>query len=189
MKNTVVVILLMIALLCGCGKKKMATIEPPVSEPAEVPQTPAVRPPDNPAPKQAPVAPVPKGRMPSVGDTSALKLVESGVKKMNAGSTEEAESLFEQALRVSPTNGRPYYYLGVIAAGQRDYDRASGFFAQAETHLHADSFWMSQILLQQGLILKNQNQKSAAAEKFRKAVETNPSNNWAKSELDAITRQ
>ena len=44
---------------------------------------------------------------------------------------EEAEQYFEQALRVSPTNGKPYYYLGVIASQKKEYDRALGFLAQA----------------------------------------------------------
>jgi len=107
---------------------------------------------------------------------------------MNAGNLEEAEALFEQAIRVSPNNGRPYYYLGVLTAKQKDYERSLAFLAQAELHLHSDSFWMSQILLQQGLVLKAQNQKAAALKKLREAVSKDPGNTWAKKELDALSK-
>jgi len=108
---------------------------------------------------------------------------------MNAGNLDQAEQIFEQAVRVSPTNGRPYYYLGVVAAKQKDYERAFGLLSQAEVHLNNDPFWMSQVLLQEGLILKAQNKKDAAIEKFREAVLTDPTNTYAKSELDTITRR
>ena len=108
---------------------------------------------------------------------------------MNTGNLEEAEQLFEQALRVSPNNGRPYYYLGVVAAKQKNYERSLAFLAQAEVHLHSDSFWMSQILLQQGLVLKAQNQKAAALQKLREAVSKDPGNTWAKTELEALSKQ
>jgi tetratricopeptide (TPR) repeat protein len=133
-----------------------------------------------------PAAPKPKAASP--GDTSALKIVESGVKKMNAGDLDEAEQYFEQALRVSPNNGRPYYYLGVLAAKQKNYDRALAFLAQAEVHLHSDAFWMSQVLLQQALVLKAQNQKAQAIQKLRQAVSKDPTNTWAKKELDSLTK-
>ena len=102
---------------------------------------------------------------------------------MNAGNLDEAEQLFEQALRVSPTNGRPYYYLGVIAAKQKHYDRALGFLTQAEIHLHGEGFWMSQVFLQEGLILKALNRKSEAKGKFQQAVRADPTNKWAEAEL------
>jgi tetratricopeptide (TPR) repeat protein len=108
---------------------------------------------------------------------------------MNAGNLDQAEQIFEQALRVSPNNGRPYYYLGVVAAKQKDYERASGFLSQAEVHLQDDPFWMSQVLLQEGLILKAQNQKDAAIAKFRDAVAADPTNTYAKSQLDALTKK
>jgi tetratricopeptide (TPR) repeat protein len=176
----------------SCSRKKQVEIQPPtMTEPPPVtqpePTPPPIVQPPQPAPKtpkKTLTAPAPKPRVASPGDTSALKLVESGVKKMNAGNLEEAEQFFEQALRVSPNNGRPYYYLGVLAAKQKNYDRALGFLAQAEVHIHADSFWMSQVLLQQGLIYKTQNQRAQAIQKLREAVSKDPTNTWAKKELD-----
>ncbi len=189
--------MLILFTIVSCAKKRQTDIEPPsgpdtppVAEP-EVTTPPPTQPPPpvvKPPRKTLP-APVPKRKAVSPGDASALKLVESGVKKMNAGNLEEAEQFFEQALRVSPNNGRPYYYLGVLSAKQKNYDRASGFLAQAEVHLHGDPFWMSQVLLQEGLILKEQNQKGEALKKFREAVSLDPSNTWAKAELDSLTKK
>jgi TolA-binding protein len=197
MKARILIILLVLFTVVSCAKKRQTDIEPP-SEPEQPPVTepevttppPPVEPrPEVKPPKRTLPAPAPKPKAAPPGDASALKLVESGVKKMNAGNLEEAEQIFEQAIRVSPTNGRPYYYLGVLAAKQKNYERASGFLAQAEVHLHGDPFWMSQILLQEGLILKAQNQKSEALQKFREAVSIDPSNAWAKAELDSLSKK
>ena len=197
MKAKIFIVLLALFTIVSCAKKRQTDIEPPidpdtppVAEP-EVTTPPPVQPPppEVKPPRKTLPPPVPKKKAISPGDASALKLVESGVKKMNSGNLEEAEQFFEQALRVSPNNGRPYYYLGVLSAKQKNYDRASGFLAQAEVHLHGDPFWMSQVLLQEGLILKAQNQKGEAAKKFREAVSLDPSNTWAKAELDSLTKK
>jgi tetratricopeptide (TPR) repeat protein len=193
MKRTLTIFLLVLITFAGCSKKKHAAIEPPVQEPPPnmepqpAPQ-PQPAPPTQP-PKRTLEAPAPKKRAASPGDTSAIKLVEGGVKQMNAGNLDMAEQIFEQAVRVSPNNGRPYYYLGVLSSKQKQYERASGFLSQAEVHLHDDPFWMSQILLQEGLILKAQNQKDAAIQKFREAVSTDPTNTYAQSELAALTKR
>ena len=182
----------------SCARRREAAIEPPpVSEPPVVaePQVtepgPPVEAPTEPprTPKKALPPSTPRPKAASPGDSSALKIVESGVKKMNAGDLDGAEQYFEQALRVSPNNGRPYYYLGVLAVKQKNYDRALAFLAQAENHLHTDSFWMSQILLQQGLIFKAQNQKALAVEKLRQAISRDPTNTSAQNELKALTKQ
>ena len=196
MKTRILIVLLALFTIVSCAKKRQTDIEPP-SEPGAPPvtepevTTPPAQPPQPEVkpPRKTLPPPVPRRKAASPGDASALKLVESGVKKMNAGNLEEAEQFFEQALRVSPNNGRPYYYLGVLAAKQKSYERASGFLAQAEVHLHGDPFWMSQILLQEGLILKAQNQKGEALQKFREAVSLDPSNTWAKAELDSLTKK
>jgi Tfp pilus assembly protein PilF len=193
MKRNLLIFLIVLLSFASCGKKKHVGIEPPATEPPSTaePQPPVSQPtpPPTPPPKRTLQAPAPKKKAPSPGDTSAIRLVESGVKQMNAGNLDQAEQIFEQAVRVSPNNGRPFYYLGVLAAKQKDYDRASGFLSQAEVHLHDDPFWMSQTLLQEGLILKAQNQKGAAIEKFREAISTDPTNTYAKSELDALMKK
>jgi TolA-binding protein len=197
MKVKIFIILLALFTIVSCAKKRQTDIEPPIepeTPPATEPEVttpPSVEPPkpEVKPPRKTLPAPVPRKKAVSPGDASALKLVESGVKKMNAGALEEAEQFFEQALRVSPNNGRPYYYLGVLAAKQKNYERASGFLAQAEVHLHGDPFWMSQVLLQEGLILKNQNQKGEALQKFQQAVSLDPNNTWAKAELDSLTKK
>jgi TolA-binding protein len=173
-------------------KKKSVPVEPPPTIEAPVEPSPPITPEPTPPPQPPPAPRVPKKnleappitkRAPSPGDPASLKLVNSGTKQMNAGNLDEAEQLFEQALRVSPTNGRPYYYLGVIASKQKNYDRAMGFLTQAEIHLHGDAFWMSQVYLQEGLVLKAQNRKAEAKEKFEQAVRSDPTNKWAQSEL------
>jgi len=183
--RTVLTILLCGVIFFACGPKKKATMEPP--PPAEIETVPGepFPAPSSPPPKSL-EAPSLKPRAPSRGDSAALKIVESGVKQLNAGNQDEAEQLFEQALRVSPTNGRPYYYLGVIAAQKKDYDRSLAFFTQAEVYLHEDGFWMSQVLTREGVILKALNQKAAARQKLQEALRRNPANKWAEAELQAL---
>ena len=197
MKYRILIVLLLLFTVVSCARKKQVDIEPPsetlppATEPEVGQPVPPVepQPPAPQPPKRTLPAPAPKKRAPSPGDSSALKLVDSGVKKMNAGDLEGAEQFFEQAVRVSPNNGRPYYYLGVLASKQKNYERSMAFLAQAENHLHDDAFWMSQILLQQGLVLKAQNQKAAALQKLREAVSKDPGNSSAKAELDALSKQ
>lgn len=102
---------------------------------------------------------------------------------MNSGNLDQAEQMFEQALRVSPTNGKPYYYLGVLAAKQKDYERSLEFLEQAETYLKDDDFWMSQIFLQEGLSLKALGRKDEARSHFQQSLQRDPSNNAAQAQL------
>jgi tetratricopeptide (TPR) repeat protein len=170
--------------------KKQQPIEPP-EEPSSPPAEQQPAPPSGkpaPAPKPRLEAPPPRPRAPSPGDKASLQLVESGMKQMNNGQLDDAEQMFEQALRVSPTNGRPYYYLGVIATKQKEYDRALGFLSQAEVHLHDDSFWMSQVLMQEGSVYKALNQKDNARRKFEEALKRDPDNKWAAAELKSLQK-
>lgn len=188
-------LLVCLLLFISCGPKRLPPDEPPIeprTQPEETPpseETPAGETPDatspEPAkpPKEALPAPTMKPRAPARGDTASSKLLDNGVKQMNAGNLEEAEQLFEQALRVSPTNGKPYYYLGVLSAKQQNYDRSLSFLEQAEGYLHDDPFWMSQILMQEGLVLKSLNRKAEAKAKFQEALRLDPSNQYAAREL------
>jgi TolA-binding protein len=194
MKKTCLLILFVTLLLsAGCGPKKKAPIEPPTTqptEPAAPPETPKPSPPPEEKPQQPskPALPPPplKPRAPAPGDTASNKLVESGVKKMNAGALPDAEELFTQALRVSPSNGRPYYYMGVLAAKQNDCDRALGFLEQAEVHLKGDGFWLSQVFMQEGLCYKTMKNNALARKKFQEALQQDPTNAAAQKELKAL---
>jgi Flp pilus assembly protein TadD len=112
--------------------------------------------------------------------------MEGGVKQLNAGNLVEAEQLFEQALRVSPTNGKPFYYLGVIAARQKDFERSLGFLQRAENLLHTDDFWMSQVLMQEGIVLKSMKRTAEARKKLQEALQRDPNNQHAAQELKAL---
>ncbi len=105
---------------------------------------------------------------------------------MNAGAFPEAEESFEQALRISPNNGRPYYYMGVLAAKQKQFERSLEFLGQAENHLQGDSFWMSQVYLQEGLCYKALNNKNLAKQKFQEALKQDPTNASAQKELKLL---
>ena len=167
--------------------KKPKPIEPPEETPPPTVEQPAPPPNPTPAPPRPQMeAPPPKPRSASPGDKASIRLVEAGMKQMNDGNLDDAEQTFEQALRVSPTNGRPYYYLGVIAAKQKNYDRGLSFLSQAETYLRDDSFWMSQVYMQEGMIYKELNQKDNARQKFQDALKSDPSNQWAQNELKKL---
>ena len=193
-----IVFFLVFATVTACGPKRLPPGEPTIDPPQEpaapkpesptpTPTPPAPKPEEPPKPAKPPLeAPQMKPRQPSKADPASTKLMEGGVKQLNAGNLEEAEQLFEQALRVSPTNGKPYYYLGVIAANQKDYERSLGFLQRAENLLHTDDFWMSQVLHQEGLVLKSMNRKEDARQKFQEALKRDPSNQHAAKELKAL---
>jgi TolA-binding protein len=194
-------LLLILFFISACGPKKLkpgepTTTPPPTTTPTE-PAPPAQPPAETPKPQQPPPTPPPpskpplevpqmKTRQPSKADPASTKLMDAGAKELNAGNLEQAEELFEQALRVSPTNGKPYYYLGVIASRQKDYERALGFLQQAENFLHTDNFWMSQVLYQEGLTLKATKRIPEAKKKFQEALERDPNNQYASKELKAL---
>jgi TolA-binding protein len=193
-------ILLILFFISACGPKKLkpgeptTTAPPPTTTPSQPPPTskpPAEPPKTEPTPPPPPSKPpleVPqmKPRQPSKADPASTKLMDAGAKQLNAGNLDQAEELFEQALRVSPTNGKPYYYLGVIAGRQKDYERALGFLQQAENFLHTDNFWMSQVLYQEGLTLKSMNRTAEAKQKFQDALKRDPNNQHAARELKAL---
>jgi tetratricopeptide (TPR) repeat protein len=189
--------LLVLLLIClfawSCGPKKLPPGQPPVEESPGTTAPPEsgepAPPPEEPAPPSKPLLtppPEPEKRAPSKADAASIRLVEKGVKQLNAGSLDDAEQSFEQAVRVSPTNGRPYYYLGVIAAKQKDYQRSLGFLQQAEAYLSDDDFWMSQVLLQEGLAFKAMNDKKKARSKFQEALTRDAGNKWAGKELKEL---
>lgn len=193
-RATLLVCVLLAFVMQGCASKKSAPIEPP-EEPVTVHvEEPPAQPAPDPVPPPPPQprrpaelnSPAVKPRAASSGDAASLKLVEGGIKQMNGGNLVEAEQLFEQALRISPSNGKPYYYLGVVAAKQKNYDRSLGFLAQAETYLSSDAFWMSQVLLQEGLVLKAQNKKNEARAKLQQAIQKDPKNSWAEAALRSL---
>jgi len=103
---------------------------------------------------------------------------------MNAGNLDDAEQMFEQALRVSPSNGKPYYYLGMLAAKQKDYERAMNFLEQAEIYFAGSDSWMSQVYYQEGLVFKAQGKKADAHTKFQAAVDKDATNKLAAKELN-----
>jgi len=187
MRKYLIVFTLILFSFVACHKKPKPFEPPPETPPPTVEQPAPAPPTPTPAPTRPPMeAPPPKPRSASPGDKASIRLVEAGTKQLNAGNIDDAEQTFEQALRVSPTNGRPYYYLGVIAAKQKNYERGLSFLSQAETYLRDDSFWMSQVYLQEGLIYKDQNQKDTARQKFQDALKSDPTNQWAQNELKKL---
>ncbi|MCI0446467.1 tetratricopeptide repeat protein [bacterium] len=189
---------LILFFISACGPKKLkpgepTTTPPPTTTPAQPPPPAAEPPVETPKPQPPPppakpplVVPQMKPRQPSKADPASTKLMDAGAKQLNAGNLDQAEELFEQALRVSPTNGKPYYYLGVIASRQKDYERALGFLQQAETYLHTDNFWMSQVLYQEGLTLKAMKRIPEAKKKFQEALQRDPNNQYASKELKTL---
>ena len=93
---------------------------------------------------------------------------------------------FEQALRISPSYAKPYYYLGVLSFKRKDYKRALTFLEQAETYSYGDDFWLSQVLLHEGLCLKALNLTATAKQKFQMAIQKDPTNEWAQQELKQL---
>jgi len=192
-------VFLILFAISACGPKKLKpgeptpTTPPPTTTPSQ-PPPPSQPPAETPKPQQPPPTPakppleVPqmKPRQPSKADPASAKLMDAGAKQLNAGNLDQAEELFEQALRVSPTNGKPYYYLGVIASRQKDNERALGFLQQAENYLHTDNFWMSQVLYQEGLTLKAMKRIPDAKKKFQDALDRDPGNQYASKELKAL---
>lgn len=191
-----IVLILAVALLAGCHHKQKPIeppeptpgVEQPTPEPAPEPTPPTPTPTPTPRPKPpTQQAPPIKPRTASPGDAAALKLVTQGVKQMNAGDLESAEQVFEQALRISPSYAKPYYYLGVVSYKKGDYKRSLAFLEQSEMYSYGDDFWQSQVLLHEGLCYKAMKMIPTAKQKLQMAVEKDPTNDWAQSELKKLT--
>lgn len=199
MKKTIfpAILLILTLALGGCHHHKQpidvdegtASGEPPpAGEPGPgTPEEPS-QPAPTPAPAPRPQMPAPplKPRATSPGDPASLKMVQQGVKQLNAGDLDSAEATFEQALRISPSYNKPYYYLGVLSFKRKDYKRALAFLEQAETYSYGDNFWLSQVLLHEGLCLKALNLNATAKQKFQLALQKDPTNDWAAQELKKL---
>lgn len=191
MKRTLLlaILLTLVLALGGCHHRKQpidveegpTPVEPTQAEPAPVTPEPAPAP----VPRPQPAPPL-KPRVTSPGDPASLKIVQQGVKQLNAGDLDSAEATFEQALRISPSYNKPYYYLGVLSFKRKDYKRALAFLEQAETYSYGDNFWLSQVLLHEGLCLKALNLTATAKQKFQLALQKDPTNDWAAQELKKL---
>lgn len=182
-------------LLVSCAERHRTPVDPTSATPPLPGSKPgtgiATPPPQNPTPAPPPPesskpprpVPQPQPRQPAKGDAASAKLVTNGVKMLNTGNLDQAEQMFEQALRVSPSNGKPYYYLGIIAAKQKDYERSLSFLGQAETYLKDDDFWLSQVLLQEGLSLKALGRKDEARQRLQEALRRDATNKAAEDAL------
>lgn len=96
--------------------------------------------------------PIPEERRPPGAvdprERASLGLTEQGRILLDSGRVDEAISLFERALNISPANGCNYFYLAEACILKRDFYQAREWNGLAEIHLRDDRIWIDRVLEQ-----------------------------------------
>jgi tetratricopeptide (TPR) repeat protein len=112
--------------LAGCVKDRPGPVRPPDTEQAE---------PDKPG------EPDPRA-------VASLQLTEQGRRLLEAGKSDQAIRVLEQAVSLDPDNGQNYYYLAEAWLLKGVTSEAGEFNELAEIHLKEDSAWMRRVVRQ-----------------------------------------
>ncbi|MBT8372619.1 MAG: tetratricopeptide repeat protein [Desulfobacterales bacterium] len=88
---------------------------------------------------------------------ASLKLTDQGRRLLEAGKTDHAIRVFEQAIGLNPRNGQNYYYLSEAWLAKGFVSEAREFNRLAETHLKNDKDWKMSVARQADRILKLEN--------------------------------
>ena len=112
--------------LAGCVKDRPGQVPPPDAEQVE---------PDE------PTEPDPRA-------VASLQLTEQGRRLLEAGKSDQAIRVLEQAISLDPDNGQNYYYLAEAWLMKGVASEAKEFNDLAEIHLKEDTAWMKRVARQ-----------------------------------------
>lgn len=149
-----------VLLTAGCTDyvrpRRPSTPRPPV---VSAPLPPPVATPAPPAagakPPSAEEKPAPEER-PSARTVASLQLTEQGRILLEQGKTDDAISVLERAVTVSPTNGQNYYYLAEAWLTKENTSQAKEFNRLAGLYLQGDPQWMVRVLEQRGRVKRRE---------------------------------
>ena len=102
-----------------------------------------------PEPQQpkAPAGPSPRAQ-------ASLKLTDQGRRLIEAGKSDNAIQVLEQAISLNPSNGQNYYYLSEAWLTKGFAAEARPFNRLAESHLAGDKKWEKRVTRQAERILR-----------------------------------
>lgn len=150
---------LMVLATAGCTdyvRPRRPSAPPPPVISAPMPASPPAATPAPPPPEAKPPAtearPVPEEERPSARTVASLQLTEQGRLLLEQGKTDDAISVLERAVAVSPTNGQNYYYLAEAWIAKENLPQAEEFNRLAALYLQGDPQWMVRVLEQRGRI-------------------------------------
>ena len=89
--------------------------------------------------------PVPKPAKPDPRALASLELTEQGRMLLEQGRVDEAMTVFESAVNLSPENGRNYYYLAEAWLIKGDLRQAGEWNRLAELYLQGDPDWAKRV--------------------------------------------
>jgi len=87
-------------------------------------------------------------------EQASIQLTEQGRMLLETGRVDDAISLFERALNISPANGYNYFYLSEACILKKDFYQAREWNEMAAIHLRESRIWMEKILDQKKRIGK-----------------------------------
>ena len=125
---------LLVLTVAGCAKKQISQPLPPDQEQVE---------PDS---EQAP----------DPRTMASLQLTEQGRRLVEAGKSDQAIRVLEQAISLNPDNGQNYYYLAEAWLLKGVITEAKKFNHLAEIHLKDDPGWMPRIIKQANQIAESE---------------------------------
>jgi Tfp pilus assembly protein PilF len=85
---------------------------------------------------------------PNPRSVASLQLTEQGRRLLDAGKSDQAIRVLEQAVSLDPDNGQNYYYLAEAWLVKGVTTEAKEFNELAEIHLQEDAAWMKRIAQQ-----------------------------------------
>ncbi len=117
--------------------------KPPFLE--ENQQLPAEKAPRKAYPIEEETLPAPKPAEPDPRTLASLELTEQGRMLLEQNRVDEAMTVFERAVNLSPENGRNYYYLAEAWLIKGDLRQAREWNRLAELYLQSDPDWVKRV--------------------------------------------
>jgi tetratricopeptide (TPR) repeat protein len=87
---------------------------------------------------------------------ASLQLTEQGRRLVEAGKSDQAIRVLEQAISLNPDNGQNYYYLAEAWLLKDVVSEAKKFNELAEIHLKDSSQWMQRVIQQANQIAESE---------------------------------
>ena len=91
--------------------------------------------------------------------TAAKDLVDEGRSLMKSESYDQAEWKFQQAARLAPSYGVPYYWLSKVKYEEKEYQRSYNYLRRAEMLLGHLPEWQDDIAGMKGKIVEAANRE------------------------------
>ena len=128
---------LLVLTITGCVKEQVSQPPPPAEEQVEAESVPE---PDEPDPRTL----------------ASLQLTGQGRRLVEAGKSDKAIRVLEQAISLNPDNGQNYYYLAEAWLLKDVVSEAKKFNQLAEIHLKHSSQWMQRVIQQANQIAESE---------------------------------